>query len=108
VRPELLRAAHWQAARHGLDGELIEVAGARLVPARELIGSLLSFTRAALEAAGDWDEVSALVEQTLARGNGAARQRQAFTREGRIDGVVAFITAETAKGVPGSVAGGGI
>jgi carboxylate-amine ligase len=108
VRPELLRAAHWQAARHGLDGELIDVAGARLVPAGELIGSLLSFTRAALEASGDWYEVSALVEQTLARGNGAARQRQAFTREGRIDGVVAFITAETAKGVPGSVAGGGI
>ena len=31
-RPELLRAARWRAARHGLDGQLFDVAAARAGP----------------------------------------------------------------------------
>ena len=99
VRPELLRAAHWHAARHGLEAELIDVAEARSVPAGDRIQALLLFTRPALEAAGDWDEVSTLVERTLEQGNGAARQRVVYTRSGRLEDVVDFIAAETARGV---------
>ena len=33
-RPELLRAARWRAARHGLDGQLFDVLQGELVPAR--------------------------------------------------------------------------
>ena len=36
ARPELLRAAHWRAARYGLEGELIDIAAGRSVPAAEL------------------------------------------------------------------------
>ena len=99
VRPELLRSAHWRAARHGLDGDLIDVAAERSVPAHELIGTLLPYVRPALEEMGDWDEVSTLVQETLRHGTGAQRQREAYARAGRLEDVVDLIVAETARGV---------
>ena len=99
VRPELLRSAHWRAARHGLDGDLIDVAAERSIPAHELIDKLLAYVRPALEEMGDWDEVSALVRETLRRGTGARRQREAYARAGRLEDVVDLVVAETAQGV---------
>lgn len=98
ARPELLRAAKWRAARYGLSGELIDVGARRAVPARELIATVLAFLRPALEAAGEWDEIAALVEQTLRRGTGADRQLAAFAQAGRFEDVVDLIVAETARG----------
>jgi len=98
ARPELLRAAHWRAARYGLEGELIDVAAQRAVPAAELVQSLLLFVRSALEESGDWDEVSALVGQTLQDGNGAMRQRAVFAKTNRMEAVVDYILEETARG----------
>ena len=88
ARPELLRAAHWRAARYGLEGELIDVAAERAVPAHDLVQTLLAFVRPALEEQGDWDEIAALTQQTLRGGTGAARQRAAYQRAGRWDDVV--------------------
>ncbi len=99
ARPELLRAAHWRAARYSLEGTLIDVAAGQTVPAPRLVEQLLSFVRPALEAAGDWDEVAALVRMTLQRGNGAQRQRDAYQRAGRWEDVVDLIVNETAQGV---------
>ncbi len=99
VRPELLRAAHWRAARFGLDADLIDVAAARAIPAHELIETFLAFVRPGLEAYGDWDEVTAIVRNTLGGGNGATRQRQVYQRAGSVEAVVDFIVAETAKGL---------
>ncbi len=48
ARPELLRAAHWRAARYGLEGRLIDVAAGCSVPAPQLVEQLLSFVRPAL------------------------------------------------------------
>src|SRR5262249_49789335 len=84
-RPELLRAAKFRASRFGLDGELIDVHARRSVPAAEMIDSLLAFLRPALEDGGEWDEVAALVRQTIEGGNGARRQRAAFARSGRFE-----------------------
>jgi carboxylate-amine ligase len=98
TRPELLRAAHWVASRHGLDAELVDIEAGRAVPAREVIENLLTFTRPALEEHGDWDEVSALVRDTLEQGNGARRQRRAYERAGRLEDVVDVLTEETARG----------
>lgn len=95
TRPELLRAANWLASRHGLDAELVDVEAGRSIPAREMIENLLSFARPALEEAGDWDEVSALVRETLERGNGAIRQRRAYERGGRLEDVVSMLIEET-------------
>jgi carboxylate-amine ligase len=99
ARPELLRAAHWRAARFGLDADLIDPYGERAVPAADLVEALLAFVRPSLEEFDDWDEVSALVRDTLGRGNGATRQRRAFERAGRMEDVVDAIVAETARGV---------
>ncbi len=101
ARPELIRAAHWRAARYGLEGELMDIGAARLVPAPDLVHSLLALIHPALEETGDWGEVSALTEQVLQRGNGAARQRAAFARRGKMEDVVDFLLRETAEGVTG-------
>lgn len=98
-RPELIRAAHWRAARYGLAAELIDLETERAVPAHELIEKLLVFVRPALEAQGEWDEVSSLVSETLHNGNGATRQRQAYQQAGRLEDVVDLMVAETAKGI---------
>jgi glutamate---cysteine ligase / carboxylate-amine ligase len=98
ARPELLRAAHWQAARYGLTGKLIDVHAHSSVLAGELVQELLQFVRPGLEAAGDWEEVSSLVQETLARGNGADRQRDVYQRAESLEEVVDFLIAETSKG----------
>ena len=97
VRPELLRAAAWRAARSGLEGELIDVASGRPVPAPDLLGALVAHVRPALEAHGDLDEVEALLAQTLGRGSGAARQRSAFRRRGRLEDVALLLADETVR-----------
>jgi hypothetical protein len=43
--------------------------------------------------------VSALVARTLDRGNGTRRQREAFAKAGRMEGVVDLLIEETASGL---------
>lgn len=98
VRPELMRAAHWRAARYGLSRELIDIVAQRTIPADAMVEKLLAFSRAALEAEGDWDEISALVRETLQHGNGAVRQRAIYQRTTKVEDVVDFMVTETMKG----------
>jgi carboxylate-amine ligase len=93
-RPELVKAVRWRSARLGLSGELIDLRTGRRTPAADLVRALLARVRDDLEATGDWDEVSALTEQALARGTSAARQRQVFAARG-ITGVTAELVAQT-------------
>lgn len=99
TRPELLRAVHWLASRHGLDAKLADVETGRAIPAREAIEKLLAFVNPALEEAGDWEEVSGLAYDTLEYGNGASRQRAAYKRAGRFEDVVDMLIEETMQGV---------
>jgi carboxylate-amine ligase len=99
VRPEVLRAAKWRAARFGLEGPLIDVRAREAVPAAVLVERLLAFLRPSLEEFGEWDEVSSLVRATFDRGTGAKRQREALTRSGRMEDVVDLIVGETERGV---------
>lgn len=96
--PELMRAATWQAARFGLDGQLIDVRAATVVPAAELLDRLLRYLRDALEQLGDWEEVLALTEWIRCRGNSASRQRGTLSRAGRLQDVVDQLIVES--GVP--------
>ncbi len=98
IRPELLRAAKFRAARNGLRGDLINVLGQRSEPAGEAVEAFLEFLRPALESAGEWDEVTSRVFETLARGNGADRQRAAYARGGRFEDVVDLILEDTSRG----------
>jgi glutamate---cysteine ligase / carboxylate-amine ligase len=98
VRPELLRAAKWQAARYGLGGKLIDLDAMASVPAAAMVESLLVYVRPALENYGEWDEVAALARGTVERGSAARRQREIFARNQRLEDVVDFVIAETARG----------
>jgi carboxylate-amine ligase len=98
VRPELMRAAKWRAARYGLDADLIDIEAGRAVAARAMVEKFLATVRPTLEEHGEWEEISALVHETLERGNGATRQREVYMRSGSFDEVVDFILAETRKG----------
>jgi carboxylate-amine ligase len=95
VRPEVIRAATWRAARYGLSGDLVDVLAGKSVPARVLVDRLLDFAGPALRDFGDWEEVSELVERIFSRGTGAARQRAVLARTGRLQDVVDYLVAQT-------------
>jgi carboxylate-amine ligase len=88
IRPELLRAATWCAARDGVTGHLFDLVGAgepRRAPAADVIARLLDRLGPALERLGDADRVGAGVATILARGTGAQRQRAAAGQDALID-----------------------
>ena len=62
-----------------------------------MVQAFLAAVRPGLEAAGDLEEVTELVEATIAHGTGAARQRAAFQRAQRLEAVVDLVLAETAR-----------
>jgi carboxylate-amine ligase len=97
LRPELLRAAKWRAARHGLDADLVDVLGGRALPAAEMVQVFLHAIRPGLEATGDLEELTDLVAATIARGTGAARQRDTFHRTGSLEAVVDHLVEQTAR-----------
>jgi carboxylate-amine ligase len=70
---EMLDENKWLAARHGLDGELVDLPGSDRVPTRELAQRLLDRIYPHCEELGSAAEL-AHVEDLLERGNGAARQ----------------------------------
>jgi carboxylate-amine ligase len=94
-RPELVRGAHWRAARFGLGTELVSPLTGRPSPAGEVVDALVDHVRPALEASGDLDEVTALLDQVRRRGNGADRQRVAYARRSSFDDVVAMAVEAT-------------
>lgn len=99
IRPEILQAAKWQAARFGLNQTLIDPLAGRAVAASSVIYQLLSYVRAALEEYNEWNEVSGLVDQVIKIGTGSARQRAAYQRAGKLEDVVDLLVRETAIGV---------
>lgn len=46
----------------------------------------------------EWDEVAALARGTVERGSAARRQCEIFARNQRLEDVVDFVIAETARG----------
>jgi glutamate---cysteine ligase / carboxylate-amine ligase len=70
---EMLDENKWLAARHGLDGELIDLPGQERVATRELARRVIDRVREHAQDLGSVNEFDALGE-LLERGNGAARQ----------------------------------
>ncbi|WP_223777792.1 glutamate--cysteine ligase [Streptomyces sp. 135] len=91
--PELLQAANWHAARHGLSGTLIDPAG-QPRRAGDVLCMLLDHLTPALDEAGDTREVTSLMHRLLQEGTSADRQRRALT-EGGLPALVDLITGET-------------
>jgi carboxylate-amine ligase len=70
---EMLDENKWLAARHGLDGELVDLPSAERIQTRELARRLLDRVRPHCQDLGSAAELEH-VEDLLERGNGAARQ----------------------------------
>jgi carboxylate-amine ligase len=81
-RGELLRLAAWRASRSGLSDALVSPLTGRPEPAAEVAETLLGHVGDALAEAGDTATVRELLAALLARGNGAAFQRNAY-RQGQ-------------------------
>ncbi len=75
VRLELLRVAHWTAARGGLEQDLLDPLSWRPVRARRAVEVLLHHVTAALTETGDLPLVRRAVGDVLTRGTGARWQR---------------------------------
>jgi carboxylate-amine ligase len=99
VRSDLLRAAGWRAARHGLAGRLVHPVTWELVPAGEAVRALVDRVAPALAESGDTDLVADGLGRLSATGNGARRQRAAFERTGDLRGVVADLVERTSDSV---------
>ncbi|MFJ9820857.1 glutamate--cysteine ligase [Streptomyces sp. NPDC101151] len=84
----MLRLASWQAARSGLDQDLLDPATMRPRPAAQVLHSLLEHTGEALAASGDTPCVEEAVARLLRRGNGAREQRLLRERTGSLRDVV--------------------
>ena len=77
----------------------MDVCGGSSLPGRDLVWSLLSHVRPALEDQGEWDHVHSLVERVVEGGTGGTRQRRAYERAGRLEDVVDLVMKETAEGL---------
>jgi carboxylate-amine ligase len=88
IRPEVLRAARWKAARAGLSGELVDPVTGQLIPAADAVRGLVGLLAEDLDSRGELAEVRALTAQLLARGTAAVRQRQVLARTGDPGAVV--------------------
>jgi carboxylate-amine ligase len=93
---QMLDENKWLAARHGLDGELIDLPGAERVQARALARRLLDRLREHAQDLGSAGELDG-IEDLLARGNGAGRQVVVYEANHDFREVMAEIVAATGQ-----------
>jgi len=91
---EMIDENKWLAARHGLEGELVDLPTSDRVTTRELARRLLDRMREHCQELGSASELEA-VEDLLARGNGAARQVVVYEANHDLREVMAEIVAAT-------------
>ncbi|AEV88406.1 carboxylate-amine ligase [Actinoplanes sp. SE50] len=94
----LLMAAHWRAAKDGLEGLGLDFATREPRPAWRLLRQLVDFVRPELERHGDLEMVTMLLERLRTRGTGAARQRALLAKGVPVAGVVDWLARATRGG----------
>jgi carboxylate-amine ligase len=94
----LVQDAHWEAARDGLTGTLIDLRWGRLRPAWELVDELVATITPALLADGDVELVAAGLERLRQVGTGAERQRRAYAGAASIPAGLAVLAEQTTSG----------
>jgi carboxylate-amine ligase len=92
---EMLDENKWLAARHGLEGELVDLPHSDRVPTRALARRLIDRMRDHCTDLGSEGELDA-VEDLLDRGNGASRQVVVYEANHDLREVMAEIVAATA------------
>jgi len=91
---EMLEENRWLAARHGLDGQLVDLPHKRLVSTKELARRLFDRLRPHAQDLGAEREFDGL-EDIIERGDGATRQRMVFEANHDFNEVVREIVAAT-------------
>ncbi len=91
---EMLDENKWLAARHGLEGELVDLPHSARIPTRALARRLLDRTRDRVAQLGSAADLEA-VEDLLERGNGAARQVVVFEANHDLREVMSEIVVAT-------------
>ena len=100
--PDLvLEENRWRALRDGLQARLIDPDGEER-PAPDAIRALVERCAPAAEALGCAEELE-LVEEILARGNGADEQRRIHAETGSLHAVARWLAEETAPRLAGAV-----
>ena len=96
VPTAMLRLATWQAAREGLEGQLLDPFTGRPKPCWDVVDALVDHIRPALEDVGDLDAVQEGLARLREEGNGAIRQRRMLERTGQLVDLVAESVRSTA------------
>jgi carboxylate-amine ligase len=94
----VLHAAHFNAARDGLGGTLLDPWSGRSRPAWELVGDLVDRVTPALTRHGDLDVVTTGLDRIRREGTGAARQRRHLERFGDVVGLLDELGQATVTG----------
>ena len=92
---EMLDENKFIAARHGLEGELVDLPKATRVPTKQLVQRVLKRVRGHAEELGSADDLDA-VQDILDRGNGGARQLVVYEANHDLREVMAEIVEKTA------------
>lgn len=99
ARLETLNLAYWRASRSGLDDELIHPVTGKAAPAENVLRALLRHIGDALDESeresGRPGLTTDLLQDLLARGNGATQQRRVYQQSGDLPTVVRNAVAHT-------------
>ncbi|MET7400122.1 glutamate--cysteine ligase [Dactylosporangium sp. NPDC005572] len=90
----LLVAAHWRAARDGLDGPALDPVERTHRPAWQVLHRLFGIVRPQLDRHGDLAVATELMGRLHRQGTGAARQRAVYARTGDLADVVGYLSGE--------------
>ena len=96
---EMLDENKWFAARHGLDGELVDLPSRERVSTKALARRLVDRLRGYAEDLGSGDELAA-IEDLIEHGNGGSRQLVVYAANRDLLEVVGEIVAKTAPSRP--------
>jgi len=91
----VLNAAHWNAARDGLRGTLLDARTGLARPAWDLVGDLVGLVLPALRRHGDLEVVTAGLDRIRREGTGAERQRRVFRQSGSVAVVLDYLAEAT-------------
>ncbi|MEA2474125.1 MAG: glutamate---cysteine ligase / carboxylate-amine ligase [Thermoleophilaceae bacterium] len=92
---EMLDENKWLAARHGLDGDLVDLPSKDRVATKELVRRVVDRVRGHAEELGSADDLAG-IDDLLQRGNGATRQVVVFEANHDLREVMGEIVAATA------------
>jgi carboxylate-amine ligase len=93
---QMLDENKWLAARHGLEGELVDLPSADRVTSKQLARRLVDRLREHAQELGSEAELEG-IEDLLARGNGAQRQLVVYEANNDLREVMAEIVAATGE-----------